>query len=668
MDKYELVTQIGDGTFGSVAKAVLKKTGQLVAIKKMKQKFYTWEECVKLPEVDIVRRIHGHPNVVKLREVIRENNELFFVFEYMDGDLLGVIKKAKQAGNSSNGQATPYIPYPQIKSFMRQMLQALAYIHKRGYFHRDLKPENLLIRKEPTGEEVLKLADFGLVKEIRSRPPFTDYVSTRWYRAPELLLQDRFYSSPVDLWAAGCIMAELITTRPLFPGTNEVDQLFKIMSVLDSPTEKTWAGGIHLAKKIRYTFPTITGTGLAKVLPSHTPAVVIDLLSQMLTYDPKLRPTAEQCLQHPFFAANTDERNELSSAALDQLAFAAKRLQSGPQSAPLPLKVPVIDPLAVQKPGRSTADGSVPEGSPRKLYPLGRQAEVTPSLKPIAGPAPVVFPGVPAVANGKPSLPDAPKECAAETGTVPGSLPSIPSHVSATKRRSQEVAGTFMTKKLAGLKNVHVGHNKALPMYGSLSAKAAQLSHTGVASGAATTLSSSKEPSTMGRGGGGSPVNTRDTKPMKMNVAQPMLRRLSKETEPMVPVTLSVPKHDVSLDELMEEFASEVSHFSVHAGRRDSNANGDEVAVDAPLAQDPVVALLSGSRFKKTATVANESTSLQPLKMGGSMRSAFLAKPLKSDGSTTTTELPRVEHVTKGVSPALKALLAKHKASAFAYQ
>ena len=174
MNKYEVLTQIGDGTFGSVVKAVLKKTGQLVAIKKMKQKFYTWEECVKLPEVDVVRRIHGHPNVVKLREVIRENNELFFVFEYMEGDLLGVIKKSKLNAGAGSGQSSPCIPYPQIRSFMRQMLQALAYIHKRGYFHRDLKPENLLIRKEPSGEEVLKLADFGLVKEIRARPPFTD--------------------------------------------------------------------------------------------------------------------------------------------------------------------------------------------------------------------------------------------------------------------------------------------------------------------------------------------------------------------------------------------------------------------------------------------------------------------------------------------------------------
>eukprot|EP00796_Vickermania_ingenoplastis_P008840 gene8841-6222_t len=331
MEKYELLNQIGDGTFGSVAKAVNKKTGQLVAIKKMKQKFYTWEECIKLPEVVVVKKIHRHPNVVKLSEVIRDNNELFFVFEYMDGDLLGVIKKAKQAQRPEDVPLGPAISYPKVKHYMRQLLQALAYLHKRGYFHRDLKPENLLIRKDAQGEEVVKLGDFGLVKEVRARPPFTDYVSTRWYRAPELLLQDRAYNAPVDIFAAGCIMSELITTRPLFPGSNEVDQLFKIMSILGSPTEKTWPGGFMLAKKIRYTFPSIHGCGLAKVLPSHVPSQALHLMNQMLQYDPRLRPTAEQCLAHPYFSVGIDENN---AATMEQKVQATRVMEAGPQTAP----------------------------------------------------------------------------------------------------------------------------------------------------------------------------------------------------------------------------------------------------------------------------------------------------------------------------------------------
>lgn len=657
MNKYEVLTQIGDGTFGSVVKAVLKKTGQLVAIKKMKQKFYTWEECVKLPEVDVVRRIHGHPNVVKLREVIRENNELFFVFEYMEGDLLGVIKKSKLNAGASSGQSSPCIPYPQIRSFMRQMLQALAYIHKRGYFHRDLKPENLLIRKEPSGEEVLKLADFGLVKEIRARPPFTDYVSTRWYRAPELLLQDRFYSSPVDIWAAGCIMAELITTRPLFPGTNEVDQLFKIMSVLGAPTEKTWAGGIHLAKKIRYTFPAIAGTGLAQALPSHTPAAAMDLLSQMLTYDPKQRPTAEQCLQHPFFTTGADDRNEPSAATLDQLASAAKRLQPGPQSAPPPLKAPVLpDPLTAQKAGRATANGSLSESSPRTLYLLGRTAEATPALKPLAGASPVALPGASAVINDEAAMPGGQAE-PVKSGE-PVSPPLTQNIASAAKRRSQEaVAGTSIAKRLAGLKNVHVGNGRA--------AKAAQSTSASASPSAVPALLTPTVPSTVGSGGGGgASMNRRDGRPLKMAAAQPMHRRTSKEAE----ATLTTPKRDVSLDELMEEFASEMSHLNVQAERPNSIAKGGDVASNASLAQDPVAALLSSSRFKKTAAVAGEPMLLQPLKAGGQTRGAFAAKQRKSEDSGAAPELPRVEHATKGVSPSLKALLAKHRTSAFAYQ
>lgn len=103
----------------------------------------------------------------------------------------------------------------------------------KGFFHRDLKPENLLCN----GAELIKIADFGLAREIRSRPPYTDYVSTRWYRAPEILLRSTTYNSPIDIWAVGCIAAECYTLRPLFPGNSEIDQLFRICSVLGTPTK-----------------------------------------------------------------------------------------------------------------------------------------------------------------------------------------------------------------------------------------------------------------------------------------------------------------------------------------------------------------------------------------------------------------------------------------------
>ena len=302
MDKYEIQKQIGDGTYGTVARAVHKKTGQTVAIKRMKQKYYSWDECIKLPEVQALRKLHAHPNVIKLKEVLRERNELFFVFEFMDGDLLGVIRAAK--ANPPLNPQSPMMPHTKVRAIMYQMFQSLAHLHKCGYFHRDLKPENMLIKKDPTNPnafDIVKLADFGLVKEIRAKPPFTDYVSTRWYRGPELLLQDRTYSSPVDMWAAGCIMVELMSTRPLFPGSNELDQLFRIISVFGPPTEKSWPEGCAMARKLRYTFPNPAVTPLRKMVPPHTPPNAFDLIERLLVYDPRKRLSAAQALQHPYF-------------------------------------------------------------------------------------------------------------------------------------------------------------------------------------------------------------------------------------------------------------------------------------------------------------------------------------------------------------------------------
>eukprot|EP01063_Lacrimia_lanifica_P027794 TRINITY_DN3956_c0_g7_i1.p1 TRINITY_DN3956_c0_g7~~TRINITY_DN3956_c0_g7_i1.p1 ORF type:complete len:670 (+),score=231.47 TRINITY_DN3956_c0_g7_i1:198-2207(+) len=288
MDRYVITKQIGDGTYGSVLKATNKETREVVAIKKMKQKFYSWEECVALREVQALRKLNNHPNVVKLREVIREQNQLYFVFEHMDSDLLQVMKEHALSGH--NG-----LPHHKIRNILYQLLQALTWMHKLGFMHRDLKPENLLLSREVT-----KLADFGLAKEIRARPPFTEYVSTRWYRAPEVLLQHKAYNSPIDVWAAGCIMAELYTLRPLFPGASESDELFKICSVLGTPDHKTWPEGLRLAKQIGFGFPQMVATPLKQLIP-HASASALNLMHKMLQWDPEQRPKASQLLQHPFF-------------------------------------------------------------------------------------------------------------------------------------------------------------------------------------------------------------------------------------------------------------------------------------------------------------------------------------------------------------------------------
>jgi len=137
----------------------------------------------------------------------------------------------------------------------------------------------------------VKLADYGLAREIRSRPPYTEYVSTRWYRAPEILLRSTTYNSPIDMFACGCIMGELFTLRPLFPGASEPDQLYKLCAVLGSPTPEEWPDGHRLAARLNFKFPAFARPPLSTVVPNASPAAV-DLMEQMLRYDPNRRPTA----------------------------------------------------------------------------------------------------------------------------------------------------------------------------------------------------------------------------------------------------------------------------------------------------------------------------------------------------------------------------------------
>ena len=147
---------------------------------------------------------------------------------------------------------------------MFQVVQGVAYIHKQGYFHRDLKPDNLLI----TADSNVKIGDFGLVRQINSQPPFTEYISTRWYRAPECVLRSKTYNYPVDIFAIGCIMAELYLMSPLFPGKSELDQMTKILEVLGTPIEKEWPEMYKLAEKRNYMFERYPRKDLATLIPN----------------------------------------------------------------------------------------------------------------------------------------------------------------------------------------------------------------------------------------------------------------------------------------------------------------------------------------------------------------------------------------------------------------
>ncbi|XP_029155166.1 serine/threonine-protein kinase dyf-5 isoform X1 [Nylanderia fulva] len=284
MNRYITLNQLGDGTFGSVVLGERIDTGEKVAIKRMKRKYYSWEEAMNLREVKSLKKL-SHANVVKLKEVIRENDVLYFVFEYMKENLYQLMKDRDKL-----------FPEPVIRNMVYQVLQGLAFMHKHGFFHRDMKPENLLCM----GPELVKIADFGLAREIRSRPPYTDYVSTRWYRAPEVLLHSTTYNSPIDIWAVGCIMAELYTFRPLFPGKSEIDEIFKICSVIGTPDKEDWPEGYQLAAAMNFKFPNFTRTSLGVLIPNASQEAVI-LMEDMLQWNPIKRPTAQQSLRYPYF-------------------------------------------------------------------------------------------------------------------------------------------------------------------------------------------------------------------------------------------------------------------------------------------------------------------------------------------------------------------------------
>lgn len=287
MENYEIIETLGGGTFGIVYKAINKKTKQVVAIKEFKKKFYSFDECKNLREVKSLTKLNQHENLIKIMEMIyREDKSLFLVFDYMKEDLLSLMKSRSSKKFSE----------AQIKCIVFQTLKGINYMHKYGFFHRDLKPENILV-----DGDFLKIADFGLAREIRSVPPYTDYVSTRWYRAPECLLRSTNYNSPVDIWALGCIIIELFNFKPIFAGNSEKEVLYKICSVLGTPSQTTDPNMLTLAKKLDFKFPINISPPLLNSIIPDASNDAIDFINEMLQWEPGRRPTAAALLSHPFF-------------------------------------------------------------------------------------------------------------------------------------------------------------------------------------------------------------------------------------------------------------------------------------------------------------------------------------------------------------------------------
>ena len=197
----------------------------------------------------------NHPNIVSIKEVISKNGRIYIVMEQMGSNLCTCIEHSKHLLSEDQVRNILFV--------FAVILQGVAYLHSHNIFHRDIKPENLLLKGD-----VIKIADFGLAREMDSRPPYTDYIATRWYfyffvlskpryRAPEILLRSDHYNQAVDLWAVGCIMAEIITCSPLFPGKSEEDQLYKICTILGTPTKEMWEEGIVLANRLHFQFPQV---------------------------------------------------------------------------------------------------------------------------------------------------------------------------------------------------------------------------------------------------------------------------------------------------------------------------------------------------------------------------------------------------------------------------
>lgn len=236
-------------------------------------------------EISLLKEL-SHPNVVRLLDVVPSEKKLFMVFEFLDRDLKKYMDSVPAGGMS----------LPLVKSYLYQLLSGIAFCHSHRILHRDLKPQNLLIDAHGS----IKLADFGLARAfgvpVRS---YTHEVVTLWYRAPEILLGCRYYSTPVDVWSIGCIFAEMITRRALFPGDSEIDQLYRIFRTLGTPDERLWPGVSELPD-YKTSFPKWPVQNLLQVIPALG-QMGADLLQQMLKYEPTSRISARNALSHQFF-------------------------------------------------------------------------------------------------------------------------------------------------------------------------------------------------------------------------------------------------------------------------------------------------------------------------------------------------------------------------------
>nr|AKL87247.1 mitogen-activated protein kinase 10 [Linum usitatissimum] len=293
------IRPVGRGACGIVCAAMNSETREEVAIKKIGNAFDNRIDAKRtLREIKLLRHM-DHENVIAIKDIIRppqkENfNDVYIVYELMDTDLHQIIR--------SNQQLTD----DHCRYFLYQVLRGLKYVHSAHVLHRDLKPSNLLLNSNCD----LKIADFGLARTTSETDFMTEYVVTRWYRAPELLLNCSEYTAAIDIWSVGCILGEIMTRQPLFPGKDYVHQLRLITELIGSPDD-TSLGFLRSDNARRYVgqLPQYPKQNFAARFPESS-AGAVELLEKMLVFDPNRRITVDEALCHPYLAPLHDINEE----------------------------------------------------------------------------------------------------------------------------------------------------------------------------------------------------------------------------------------------------------------------------------------------------------------------------------------------------------------------
>ncbi|KAI9203307.1 kinase-like domain-containing protein [Polychytrium aggregatum] len=304
--RYKFIRELGQGAYGVVCAARNIETGQEVAIKKVTKVF---DKAIlakrALREIKLLRHFNGHENITSILDMeiadTNQFNEVFLVQELMEADLHQIIRSEQPLTDDH------------FQYFVYQMCRGLKYIHSANVLHRDLKPGNLLVNADCE----LKICDFGLARGYSDSSDnnagfMTEYVATRWYRAPEIMLSFRSYTKAIDMWSIGCIFAELLGGKPLFKGRDYVDQLNQILSILGTPDDATLRRiGSERAQLYIRSLPRMPKVHFHKLYPKATPNA-LDLLEKLLKFDPAARITVEEALAHPYLEAYHDVDDEPS--------------------------------------------------------------------------------------------------------------------------------------------------------------------------------------------------------------------------------------------------------------------------------------------------------------------------------------------------------------------